>query len=737
MTKALKDALKTQKKKTVKYKLPITGTLGITIGGQKRVEVPNRNSFVYVKLRDNESELIQAFNNQVAPSYGLPVIVERQGNRYVVLNVDTERYQNNWNSFAPFLPRHGNTHSFDIESGGGGDIVWIYPRQFMPALIMPSGSDAAPNVFLNAYTLKNADGSWKYIGNTGTSNIAPIYNPPTGTQAVMALVYLDAPSGNPYFVVGSGSYFPENLTGTAQIVPYIPSLTDPNHIPLAAVRLVTGTDTLSWNNIYDVRQFLHVIPTGTGGGGSATGSFDDVYLRLDTTNDPLTNTLQIIPPEDDDGLQINTIGEGQAIDVNAQGDSTPMKFVQITTGSLTNPSLQFQRVQNNVAGSLNSPFMLFDQGYTGNMGNGESPFIKLISNSTTRILIDPSAQGTGTMVMFDGDFDLDDDGTLLLLQDNGSPKWRVSARGDIEFGLGIAKESNAGKMGYGLFGDSALVIVGAGASGGDRNLKIYDNLIVDSNVQSASSRITGLLSKTVVGTDSSGNLQDATSSIVPSDGWIPVTETWTRTGNHTFTVSGDFTATYRKGTKIKYIDNSALEFGVVGSSSFSGGSGLTTVNLIVNSDYAMAATTITNTFVSYIDNPVFFPQWFNWTVSWTNLTVGTGGATTAKWRADAQLIHYQIEVVLGTSPSVGNVSFAPPVNSLSIGLRQAEGLLVMLDNGTQNYFGMIMFISTSSFNLRANTVPAGTAVANTVLSSTAPFTWVATDEIYINGWYPY
>ena len=117
------------------------------------VEVPNRNSFVYVRLRDNQNEVIQAYNNKVAASYNLPVVVERQNNRYVVVGVDTLRYQNNWNSFAPFLPIHGNAHSFNPETGGGGDVVWVYPRQFMPALIIPSGTNGGPNVFFAPYTL--------------------------------------------------------------------------------------------------------------------------------------------------------------------------------------------------------------------------------------------------------------------------------------------------------------------------------------------------------------------------------------------------------------------------------------------------------------------------------------------------------------------------------------------------------------------------------------------------------
>lgn len=270
----LSDALTSQKKSNEQVIPQIFGSLGIPIDGQKRVEVSGRNGFVYVRLRDNQSEVIQAFNNQVSPSYNLPVIVERQGNRYIVVSVDTQRYQNNWTSFAPFLPRHGNTHSFDPENDGGGDVVWVHSRQFMPALIIPSGSSGAMNVLMSPYTLKNDDGTWKYVGNTGTASFAPYL--PTGTaQATMALIYLDAQSGNPQ-ILGSSSQFSSSITGSSQIYSYIPRITNPNtQIPLAAVRLVTGTTRLSWDNLYDVRQFLHSQPTGSAGGGLSSIAVQD------------------------------------------------------------------------------------------------------------------------------------------------------------------------------------------------------------------------------------------------------------------------------------------------------------------------------------------------------------------------------------------------------------------------------------------------------------------------------
>lgn len=271
----LEESLRKQKKQTRQEVQQLPGILGIPIGGQKRVEVANRNSYVYVRLRNNQSEVIQAFNNKVSASYNLPVLVERQGNRYVVVSVDTQRYDNNWSSFSPFLARHGNSHSFSPESGGGGDVVWVNTRQFMPLLAVPSGSVGGPNVVVSPYVLKTPSASWMYVGNTGTQNLTPYK--PANNQAVMALVYIDSVSGNPQFLVGSGSYFSASITGTPGVLPYIPTSTNPDWIPIMAVRLVSGTNAIGWDNMYDVRQFLHNTPTGSGGGSSPGSSFDNFW----------------------------------------------------------------------------------------------------------------------------------------------------------------------------------------------------------------------------------------------------------------------------------------------------------------------------------------------------------------------------------------------------------------------------------------------------------------------------
>jgi len=155
-----------------------------------------------------------------------------------------------------------------------------------------------------------------------------------------------------------------------------------------------------------------------------------------------------------------------------------------------------------------------------------------------------------------------------------------------------------------------------------------------------------------------------------NNGWIPVSITWTRTGNHTFTVSGDLASTYRKGTRVRYQDGGGREFGVVGSSSHLGGT--TTVNLIPNTDYAMAAATITDTYISYTDNPEEWPDWFTYApgapTASGSMTIVSHSYDYAKWCANGKTLKWKLRatVELGGTAST-QISVAIPINFASIG----------------------------------------------------------------------
>jgi hypothetical protein len=270
------------RKKDEEYEIP--GALGFLLNGEQTVEVPTRDSFVFVRLRNNNNELIQAFNDQVSPVYDLPVLVVRDTvdkGRYKVVGRDLGQYSN-WGSSTPYLARHGNQHSFNPDSGGGGDIVWVFGRQFMPLLGYPSGSSAAGGIIIHSYTYYDGS-SWNYVGNTGTVDLTTYK--PTGSNARIVLVYINE-SGNPDY--RAGSFFDESITGTAEIVPYIPNPPTGTAFPVSAVRLVSGTSTISWGNLYDVRPFYDLSGTSSGLGGAGGGAPDDAsYITLGLDGDLL------------------------------------------------------------------------------------------------------------------------------------------------------------------------------------------------------------------------------------------------------------------------------------------------------------------------------------------------------------------------------------------------------------------------------------------------------------------
>lgn len=251
----------TQKEKNNPPQLErIPGKLGIKMGGMKQVEVANRPGYVWVRVRGDLSETIQAYNASVSPVYDLPVLLSRDRankTRYNVMGKDDGAYQNWGNSVSAYLPRHGSQHSFN-PSSVGGDVTWVWGEQFMPFAVLPSGSLGAMSCVVNPGIYYQND-VWHYAGATGTSSFASYK--PTGSSARMVLVYLDDNS-NPAYELGS--FFSASITGSSQVVNYIPKPPKSTSIPLSAVRLVSGTSYLSWDNLYDVRGFL----TGAGGGGT-------------------------------------------------------------------------------------------------------------------------------------------------------------------------------------------------------------------------------------------------------------------------------------------------------------------------------------------------------------------------------------------------------------------------------------------------------------------------------------
>lgn len=111
---------------------------------------------------------------------------------------------------------------------------------------------------------------------------------------------------------------------------------------------------------------------------------------------------------------------------------------------------------------------------------------------------------------------------------------------------------------------------------------------------------------------------------VPSP-WTEDTNTWIYASATTFTITGDFTTVFTKGTRLRFTQTTA-KYGVVKSSAFS--TGTTTITLISNTDYSIANAAIASPSYSYADMPPGYPGSFAYTTTWTGFSANPSGGIT-------------------------------------------------------------------------------------------------------------
>ena len=264
----LAKSLRSLKNKTNQI---LRGTLGLSTS---LVNVPNRAGYSYVQLLGNTNELIQAYNAVVTPQYGLPVLVQWNGTRYVIIGRDVSRYTQ-W-SYSAYLPLHGDTHQWN-----GGDTTWVHSEQLYPLSVSPSGT----SLFIAPYSY-NWKGVWVYGGMTGTSVITLPVDP---TKQKIMLLYLDGPTGNPVWLAGTEAPL---YTQAYQLLPYLPTFNLSLGIPLSMIAIPSGTTSWSWSNIYDLRQFIGgmSVPSGTWGGIPEAPQDGNIYGRKNATWSPVSGS---------------------------------------------------------------------------------------------------------------------------------------------------------------------------------------------------------------------------------------------------------------------------------------------------------------------------------------------------------------------------------------------------------------------------------------------------------------
>lgn len=149
------------------------------------------------------------------------------------------------------------------------------------------------------------------------------------------------------------------------------------------------------------------------------------------------------------------------------------------------------------------------------------------------------------------------------------------------------------------------------------------------------------------------------------DGWIVAGETWIYVSATTFTISGDKTAKYKVGDRIKLTQTSVKYFYIIGVSYSSPN---TTITITGGDDYSLADATITDPFHSKVEYPKDFPHWFNWTPTITyaggstNPTSNTINEAKFKVNGTEAKLYLKSTIVRGSGDRI-SISYTFPITS--------------------------------------------------------------------------
>lgn len=192
-------------------------------------------------------------------------------------------------------------------AGGGQDPLWVQKRQIMPLRI---GPNSGMSIQIYAGLVYVGGGDYKYIPAQTLSLSS--YIPASAGSAALVLITVNT-SG--VIVATDGVDFVlADVTDENDMLTHIPDPPANTAEVLGAVRVYNGQTEIDEGrtntDIIDLR-----------GNRSDVAAMDGVYLRLDTTNDPLTGGLSIVGSADEVQLSVKGF-TGQTANQFAMYDST-------------------------------------------------------------------------------------------------------------------------------------------------------------------------------------------------------------------------------------------------------------------------------------------------------------------------------------------------------------------------------------------------------------------------------
>ena len=243
-----KDELKTKGQAYRESFKPMPRVLYAVLGdGSGNVEVTGRPGYVHVRIGGETGRLTVALNKRVPHIHNFPVSVgyeDTSGSTLQVLDVNDRVFPEDqpWDGEGT-VGQHASQHMLP----SGADIVWINRKQILPLLTRATNpTSVGVEIFPDYY---RTSAGWAYYEGE-IVDLTP-YLPTAYPEAKFVLLSLDPQTETITFTEGVTF----NIYTQSDMVPYIPA-PPTNQYPLSAVVLTYLGDAVSFNDIYDARQFL-------------------------------------------------------------------------------------------------------------------------------------------------------------------------------------------------------------------------------------------------------------------------------------------------------------------------------------------------------------------------------------------------------------------------------------------------------------------------------------------------
>lgn len=207
------------------------------------------------------------------------------------------------------------------------------------------------------------------------------------------------------------------------------------------------------------------------------------------------------------------------------------------------------------------------------------------------------------------------------------------------------------------------------------------------------------------------------------NGWMTPDETWTYASASTFTVTGDQTAKYTKGTRLKWTQT-GVRYGVVVASAYTSS---TLVTIAVNTDHVIDNAAITDNYYSYAANPQGYPGSFAFTPAYANLTEGAG-QNVGSFAVVGRIVSFKTNWVFGAGAAVGAaaITLKLPITAKNPIYAFPIAKAMYLESGVGAHAG---FMLANGDLLTSGPSPS------TYIATAVPFTWGTADVITTSGQY--